>query len=166
MRAAVVLALALVFAAPVDAAIVIVRHAERVSQKDDASLISAAGKRRAEALRHVLSRLKLKAVFCTEYKRTQQTAAPAAKAHGLRPTIVSSENGEELASRLRKLGAEDDVLVVGHTDTIPDLLKALGVERPVAIEKEDYDNLFLVTAREGLAPDFAWLRYGAPSSRR
>lgn len=146
-----------------EAAIFVVRHAERADPKDDASLLSAAGKRRAETLRHVLSAVALKAVYCTEYERTRQTAAPTAKAQGVSPTVLSSEDGKGLAEALGKLKPEEDALVVGHTDTIPDLLKALGVERPVALDSGDYDNLFLVHPRPGQPPEFRWLRYGAPT---
>jgi broad specificity phosphatase PhoE len=144
-------------------AIFIVRHAERLDAKDDASLISQAGKRRAVELRRVLSSVELSAVYCTEYKRTQQTAAPAAEARKFKPVIVSSERGPELARTLRALPATEDVLVVGHTDTIPDLLKALGVDRTVMIGSGDYDNLFIVSPQEGKAPAFQWLHFGGSS---
>lgn len=148
---------------PADAAIFVVRHAERLKPRDDSSLLSAAGKRRAQALRHVLSSVELKAVFCTEYERTRQTAEPAARAHGLEPTVLSSEDGKGLIEALGRLKPEEDVLVVGHTDTIPDLLKALGVESPVTLESDDYDNLFVVRPRDGKPPEFHRLRYGPPS---
>lgn len=122
MTRALLLAALLLAPARAYAAIFVVRHAERVSPKDDASLLSPAGKRRAQALRHALSSVDLKAVFCTEYRRTQQTAEPAARQHGLRPTVLSSEDGKALVEAVLKHG-EQDVLVVGHTDTIPDLLK-------------------------------------------
>lgn len=162
MRRTVFAVLLAALPASAHSAIFIVRHAERLDAKDDASLLSPAGKRRALELRHALSSVELSAVYCTEYKRTQQTAAPAAEARKLKPLIISSDKGPELVQALRAWPADEDVLVVGHTDTIPELLTALGVRRPVAIASEDYDNLFIVSLREGMSPDFRWLHYGAP----
>ncbi|MBI5203035.1 MAG: histidine phosphatase family protein, partial [Elusimicrobia bacterium] len=138
----------------------IVRHAERVSLTDDASLLSAAGKKRAQELKRVLAGVPLKTVYCTEYKRTQQTAAPAAEGHGLKAIVTDSGKTAELVETLKKVSIEEDVLVVGHTDTIPELLSGLGVPGKFEIPKTEFDNLFVVTPREGKAPLFHRLRYG------
>ncbi|MBI4055997.1 MAG: histidine phosphatase family protein [Elusimicrobia bacterium] len=146
----------------VNASIYLVRHAERISQKDDASLLSRQGKKRAKVLQHVLSSVKLTAIYCTEYKRTQQTAAPVAEAQHLPPTITNSEDIKGLAEKLKAVPIDEDVLVVGHTDTIPDLLKELGAP-PIPIAKTDYDNLFIVTPRKEQSPQFQRLHYGEDS---
>ena len=143
-----------------DAAIFIVRHAERLSLEDDASLLSPAGKKRALELKRVLSDVELRAVYCTEYKRSRQTAEPTAKAHGLEAIQIDSDKTPALVEALVKHPPEEDVLVVGHTDTIGELLAALGVVRKVAIAKTEFDNLFVVTPREGKPPLFNRLRYG------
>lgn len=155
------LALALAAAAPpADAAVFIVRHAERADAKDDASLLSRAGKRRARELSRVLAGVDLKAVYCTEYERTQQTAAPVAEAKKLTPVVLGSDKTDELARALKDVPPDRDVLVVGHTDTIPDLLAALGVERRIDIPSTVYDDLFVLTPQEGKAPRLLRLRYG------
>lgn len=158
MRGLLVLAL-LVSAAHVRASVFIVRHAERADAKDDASLLSRKGKKRATLLSKVLAGVALKAVYTTEYERTQQTAGPTAKAKGLIVTVTDSEKAVDLASELKLKPAETDVLVVGHTDTIPDILKGLGVESPVEIPNADYDNLFIVTPRKDAPPLFHRLKY-------
>lgn len=152
------LALALL-AAPVRASVFIVRHAERADAKDDASLLSRRGKKRARLLRSVLAGVPLKAVYATEYKRTQQTGEPAADSKGLKVTVTDSEKAVELAALLKAKPAEEDTLVVGHTDTIPDILKGLGVEAEVKIPAGEYDNLFIVTPRKDAAPLFHRLKY-------
>lgn len=156
MRSLLVLAL---LAAPVRASVFIVRHAERADAVDDKSLLSRKGKKRATLLSKVLSGVPLKAVYTTEYERTQQTAEPTAKAKGLIVTVIDSEKAAELAAELKLKPAETDVLVVGHTDTIPDILKGLGVEPPVEIPNADFDNLFIVTPRKDAAPLFHRLKY-------
>lgn len=158
MRALLALTL-LVAAAPAWASVFIVRHAERADAVDDKSLLSRKGKKRATLLSKVLSGVPLKAVYTTEYERTQQTAEPTAKAKGLIVTVMDSEKAADLAAELKLKPAETDVLVVGHTDTIPDILKGLGVESPVEIPKSDFDNLFIVTPRKDAAPLFHRLKY-------
>ena len=156
--------LALFFAVPTRASLIIVRHAERKDAKDDASLLSSKGKARAKDLSRVLASTDLKAVYCTEYMRTQQTAAPTAEAKGLKPIVTTWEEASAaLAPALKARPPEDDVLVVGHTDTIPGLLKGLGVKQSVDLKAEDYDNLFIVTLRKDQEPLFLRLHYGNPS---
>ena len=157
MRAALLAFLAV--AAPLQASVFIVRHAERADAKDDASLLSRKGKKRAKVLSRVLAGVALKGVYSTEYKRTQQTGEPTAESKGLKVTVTDSEKAVELAAELKAKPAETDVLVVGHTDTIPDILKGLGVEPPVAIPAEEYDNLFIVTPRKDAPPLFHRLKY-------
>jgi phosphohistidine phosphatase SixA len=85
----------------------------------------------------------------TEYERTRQTAAPAAAAHKLIPVETKSEDVKGLAAALKARSEADDVLVVGHTDTIPDLLIELGVSTRTVIASGDYDNLFVVSRGPG-----------------
>lgn len=158
MRALLALAL-LVAAPPVGSSVFIVRHAERADAKADASLLSRKGKKRAQLLSSVLAGVPLKAVYTTEYKRTQQTGAPTAESKGYEVTVTDSEKAGELAAMLKAKPADEDVLVVGHTDTIPDILKGLGVEARVTIGPGEYDNLFIVTPRKDAAPIFHRLKY-------
>ena len=163
MSRAVLLLLAL--AAPAAADVFIVRHAERISSKDEQSLLSAAGLKRAADLRRALASVDLKAVYRTEFERTRQTAAPTAAAHKLTPIELKSDDVQGLAKALRARSPREDVLVVGHSDTVPDLLLALGVSTRVAIGSADYDNLFIVAPRAGGEPGFHWLHYGdAPAA--
>jgi broad specificity phosphatase PhoE len=137
----------------------LVRHADKKTP-DEKSLLSAKGLKRADDLKRVLSSVKLKAVYHTEFERTRQTAAPTAADHHLTPIEVKSDDVQGLAKILRALPPEQDVLVVGHSDTVPDLLNELGVSTKVAIGNYDYDNLFIVSPRAGGEPDFHWLHYG------
>ena len=89
---------------------------------------------------------KISVICTTEFKRTQQTAAPVAKALGLTVTTLPSENQAALVAKLRTSTANS--LVVGHGNTIPDVIKALGIPEPVNIPDSDYDNLFVVLLGE------------------
>jgi broad specificity phosphatase PhoE len=162
VRLARALAAALLLAsASASAAVFLVRHAEKRNPKDDKSLLSARGLQRAKDLSRALSSVPLKAVYATEYQRTQQTAAPTAAAHKLKTVVLPSDDAKGLVRLLRAWAPDEDVLVVGHSDTIPDILAGLGVSTPTAIAPDDYDELFVVTPRASGEPEFHRLHYGA-----
>lgn len=126
-------------------AIFLVRHAERAATSGrvppDTGL-SPEGKARAEHLAQELKDADIKAIFTTEYKRTQQTAAPLAQSLGIQPEVISGDDLRSLVAKIR--AAPGNVLVVGHANTLPQLIAALGVSVRVTIAESDYDNLFIV----------------------
>jgi len=125
--------------------IFIVRHAEKADATKDPDL-SEAGRARAEALAKTLRDARITAIYATEFKRTQQTAAPLAKALGLTVTTLPAKDNAALIAKLR--ASTGNALIVGHGDTIPDLIKALGISDPINIAENDYDNLFVVVLDE------------------
>ena len=125
--------------------IFLVRHAERAAISghvpSDTGL-SPAGRKRAEALARVLKDAQITAIYTTEYKRTRETAAPVAQSLGIRPEVIP---GDDLRALIAKLKASSgNVLVVGHSNTLPQIISALGVSSRVTVAESDYDNLFLV----------------------
>jgi len=139
-------------AAPV---IFIVRHAEKASTSDKNPDLSPEGQKRADALANVLKNSQITAVFVTEFKRTQETAAPTARAAHVSPTVIAAKDIGVLVERLRSLNG--NALVVGHGNTIPDLLKALGIATPVSVPEDDYAEIFAVVL--GDAPQLVRLHY-------
>ena len=133
----------------------IVRHAEKAKSEGNDPELSEAGRVRAEALAKMLSNSEITTIYATEFKRTQETATPLAKAFGVNVSIVPSKNTAELASKLRNQNG--NALVVGHGNTIPDLIKTLGINTPINIAEGDYDNLFIVVLDE--KPRFIRLHY-------
>ena len=125
--------------------IFIVRHAEKADATKDTDL-SEAGRARAEALANILRDASITAIYTTEFKRTQETAAPLAKAIGINPTNLAAKDIDALVTKLRD--SHGNALVVGHGNTIPDLIKALGITEPINIAENDYDNLFVVVLAE------------------
>ena len=121
--------------------IFIVRHAEKADATKDPDL-SEAGRARAEALAKTLRDANITAIYATEFKRTQQTTAPLAKVLGITVTILPAKDNAALLAKLR--ASTGNALVVGHGDTIPDLIKALGMSDPINVAENDYDNLFAV----------------------
>jgi broad specificity phosphatase PhoE len=150
----------LVAAAPARAqkAVIVVRHAEKVDESDD-PLLSGAGQARARALARHLRTAGVKAIYVTQYKRTGLTAAPLAAAAGLKAIVIHSDAPQELVDRIRKDNPNDVVLVVGHSDTAPEVLRLLGHPVPVTIGPAEYDNLFVAIPNKGGPPTVLRLRY-------
>lgn len=127
----------------------VVRHAEKAvaggqggMMADDPDL-SDEGRARAESLAWMLKAAGIKAIFATEYKRTQQTVAPLANALGLQVMSISSRESAKVTEMVKK--ADGNVLVAGHSNTVPEILKMLGILDPVTIDESEYDNLFIVS---------------------
>jgi phosphohistidine phosphatase SixA len=133
--------------------IFLVRHAERADTGPGAKpdmakdpSLSDIGHARATSLATLLKDAGITAIFVTEFKRTQETAAPLAKSRGITPVIVSSSDTAALIARLKQTSG--NVLVVGHSNTVPNIVKELGVTSSIAIGDNDFDNLFLIPAGE------------------
>jgi broad specificity phosphatase PhoE len=140
----------------------LVRHAERADAGMAAANmagadpeLSEAGKARATALAVLLKDAKITAIFTTEYKRTRDTAQPLAAATGVVATAIDSKDAATLIGKLK--ASSGNVLVVGHSNTVPDIIKALGVGEPVAISDDQFDNLFVVI--RGAKPALLRLHY-------
>ena len=125
--------------------IFLVRHAERAAisgRVPSDTGLSREGKARAQSLASALKDAKIAAIYTTEFKRTQESAAPVAASSGIRPEVVSAGDLRPLIAKIK--GAHGNVLVVGHSNTLPQIINALGVFDRIAITESDYDNLFLV----------------------
>ena len=128
--------------------VVLVRHAEKVDDSRDPAL-SEAGERRAEALAAALGDAGIQAVYTTQYVRTRDTAAPLARATGVEPVIIASAgdataNAAAIAAHIREHNAGRTVLVVGHSNTVPAIITALGGADVGTIGDDEYFHLFIV----------------------
>lgn len=132
----------LISVAPGQSTIFLVRHAEKAAAGGADPDLSEAGRARAESLATVLKDAGISVIFATELKRTQQTASPLSKSLRLDPVVIPANDSATLITRLRSTPA--NALVVGHGNTIPDLIKKLGITEPINIAENDYDNLFVV----------------------
>ncbi|MGD8277722.1 MAG: histidine phosphatase family protein [Gemmatimonadota bacterium] len=149
----------------------LVRHAEKAATPADDPLLTADGEARAQALADVLRDARVQAIFVTQYARTQLTATPTARRAGIDLTVVAIRAGamsaaaavdanvRATAERIRA-NPGTNALVVGHSNTIPAIIRALGAPDPGPIADDDYDNFFVVTLQEGRAPTLVRARYG------
>ncbi|MEO1368656.1 MAG: histidine phosphatase family protein [Acidobacteriota bacterium] len=149
------------------AAIFIVRHAEKETGDGvgrDPNLNEAGHERASRALVELLDGAAIDAAYVTQWRRTQQTAAPLLEGLGLTPEVLQTDEGFEaaLAERLLAAHAGETVLVVGHSDTNPVLIEALGAPPPT-IADDDYDDAHLVVFPAPGEPRLIRLGYGRPT---
>ena len=126
--------------------VIIVRHAERAAEPKGDPVLTAVGTARAEALLEAVRGAGVTHVLVTTLQRTALTAAPTAAALGLTPVAVNVRSPNHVAEVVDSIRARAGgvVLVVGHSNTVPAIVTALGGQAPEICD-EEYDNLYVVT---------------------
>ena len=168
----IIIGLALVFASlmvvacgdqsdPAEQRIYLVRHAEKMTGPDP--VLTDAGAVRADQLAVRLSDADLEEIHSTDFKRTLLTADPTSKATGLNVELYDPYDLTGFAETL--LASGKTALVVGHSNTTPELVDALGGTpgEPI-VEATEYDRLYLLTVTDGVVATEI-LRYGEPTPR-
>jgi broad specificity phosphatase PhoE len=143
------LALAACAAAPVRDAgattFIVVRHAEKGTDDARDPSLSQAGQARAQRLVALLSDEPINAAYATAYRRTYQTAQPVAADHFLRITTYDAQmSAPQFAEQLRTLHKTGTVLVVGHSNTVPDIVGALSGRPVEAMGDDEFDRLYRI----------------------
>lgn len=131
--------------APTEATFYLVRHAEKELEGRDPEL-SAAGYERAKALAARLGPVELSAVYSTDTRRTRDTAAVVLAQKNMTLQIYDGRGLEDFAETL--FDARGNILIVGHSNTTPQLAEALGGEggSPI-VEATEYDRLYILRRR-------------------
>jgi broad specificity phosphatase PhoE len=131
--------------------IVLIRHAEKqVGAISDAPL-SPQGEVRASRLAQMFGDNetfgRIGKIYVTNTRRTQQTAAGVAQRLGLSPVVVDAKvDSRELARRVLRENRGGRALVVGHSNTVPEIVAALRREEGVpAMGDEEFDTIYVVT---------------------
>lgn len=137
--------------------IYVIRHAEKADSKDKDPELSAEGKARAESLSKLLRDSDISAIFTTEYKRTVLTAAPLAQA--LKIKAQPMNDLDKTLKALKDDSSSKAALVVGHSNTVPDILKAFGSDLKVELSDKDYDRLYIVSPQKNAKPIVNLIRY-------
>lgn len=147
-------------------AIILVRHAEKAVDANEPGVpLSEAGRARAARLAQMLAGAGVTAIYATETDRAKQTAEPLARALKLDVRTYSPRDPAGklapnlLLDRLRKDDAAGVVLVVGHQNTVPDVLAALGATEKVEIGDKQFDDLFVVVPGKDRPPTVVRLKY-------
>ena len=132
-----------------------VRHADPVAGGTDPGL-STAGQRRAGTLAKMLKDAGIKAIFTSELRRTKETAAPLASLLSITPAVIA----DDPAAAANQIKAAKRVLVIGHSNTVPPIIKALGGPDTVVINATEFDRLFVMPIPANGAESLIAMRYG------
>ena len=128
--------------------IYLVRHAEKQVDASKDPTLTADGTQRADDLAVLLKSAGIERVFSTDYNRTRMTAQPTAGNAGVEVETYDPDTLEILAGRLLQL--EVNALVVGHSNTTPELVDLMGGEGgPPIVEEWEYDRVYLVQTEAG-----------------
>lgn len=142
--------------------VIIVRHAEAGdTHKGGDNPLTPDGRVRAKELARVLGDSQLRSVYITHYQRNRQTAELVPRvAAGEKPTVIDDVPATIKAVQGEPWGTTS--LIVGHSNTVPDLVRGLAGQTLPAEEPIVFDRMWIVTlARDGSAT-LLRLRYGAP----
>ena len=137
-------------------AVLVVRHGEKVSDTDER--LTEAGHARAERLAKMLKDAGVSAIYSTDTERARDTVQPLAAVLGLKVEIYDKSDAQ-FVERIRREQPGGIGVVAGHSNTIPDLLKALGCPGDFKIASDEYDNLFLVVPKADGPATLLHLRY-------
>jgi broad specificity phosphatase PhoE len=122
--------------------VLLVRHAETLEDGTNDPALSDSGRSRAGTLAATLASVALAAVHSSPYNRTRQTAGPVAAAHSLPVEEYDAQQLPALAARLRQAGGTH--LVVGHSNTTPALVRALGGDPGTPIAESEHGRLYVL----------------------
>lgn len=147
--------------------VIFVRHAEKALDGSDDPSLSPAGQRRAAELTRQMVDADVvagvDALYATEYRRTRETIEPLAKMLELDINEYDSGDTEQVLETILKRHKGKIILVVGHSDTIPQLIANLGASKNVPpIADEEYDNIYLISIPWFGKTKTIRLRYGEP----
>lgn len=137
--------------------VVLVRHAEKMDVGEDPGL-SEVGRAHAERLAEMLERAGIEAIYVSQTRRTQETAAPVAAVTGVEPQVVKAEQHGKLLRRLKWRHRSEVVLVVGHSNTVPLIAGELGAEIGL-VDAEDYSGLWIISYSRLRGTRLLMLRY-------
>lgn len=138
--------------------VILVRHAEKQSDTDNPDL-SLDGQIRAQQLIHILGSSEIRGVYTTQYMRTQKTAAPLAAFLKVTPVEIDAAKTDELIKHIFANHKGEVVFVAGHSNTVPEIIAALGAKIP-PVEDWEYDNLYIVTVTTPGKATVLRLKYG------
>ena len=150
----------------------LVRHAEREDEPRQDPPLKKEGVARSQELAKLLGAAGIKTIITSQFARTKQTAEPLATKLSLTPTSISlrsnptnprqiaEESTTEVVNKILERSGES-VLLVGHSNSVPDVIKMLGGDTVPTIDERQFNNLFIVTVYAKGKAKVLQLKYGA-----
>jgi broad specificity phosphatase PhoE len=137
--------------------VILIRHADVTpdpeGQPDPDPSLNAAGCVRARELCHVLRDAGIGAIFVTHFLRSRETAKPLEEKLGIEAKCIDAV--VEVVEQIRTLPTSRVALVIGHSDTVPEIIARLGGPSLPILISEEFDNLFVLSGQR-----LTHLRYG------
>ena len=146
---------------------IVVRHAERAAEPAADPGLTPAGEARAAALAALLGGARVTGIVTTQFQRSRLTAAPLAARRGLTPVVVPAsspvaQHAAAVAAAARAAGGVGDtVVVVGHSNTVAAIVRALGGPPLADLCDREYATLLAVTPLADGTARVARSSYGA-----
>jgi broad specificity phosphatase PhoE len=122
----------------------VMRHLQKAEGADP--VLSEEGRRNAERLATWFEDDRPTAIYASKTRRAQETAAPLAARLGLAPIVYDPADTPALVARLRS--ETGTVLVVGHSNTVPEIIERLGGARPADLAETDFGDIWLISGAE------------------
>jgi 2,3-bisphosphoglycerate-dependent phosphoglycerate mutase len=131
----------------------IVRHAEKYTGTNPA--ISIKGMKRAGDLYRVLKNKKIDLIMISQYRRTGMTGDSLRIYKNIDTVYYTADTtGESIFKKINPFaGKAKNILIIGHSNTLPAIIRKAGVKDFMLKEIPDYeyDNLFIVKRQKGRA---------------
>jgi phosphohistidine phosphatase SixA len=144
--------------------VILVRHAEKQIGTIADPPLSLEGEARADRLAALLGAkldgMPISAIHASEARRTQQTAAPLARRLGLAAQTRPAKDVDGLVAALRDAPTGSASVVVGHRNTVPEIIGELTHRKvAVSIAEDEFGAIFIVTASTFGPPSVVRLQY-------
>ncbi len=168
---AIAVGLAWFFESQATTTVIFVRHAEKEAMPEDDPNLSDAGRERAMELARQLVDADVvagvDAIYATPFRRTEETVRPVAAALDLQilpyEATTDEEISEEIMDAIVRTHKGKIILVVGHSNTLPVLIGAMGASKKVPeIDENEYDNMYIVSIPWFGKTKTIRVRYGEP----
>lgn len=131
--------------------IYVMRHLDTGEGPDPG--LSLQGTARAERLSDFLASHDIRAIYVTDTRRSRETAAPLAAKLGILPSLYDPRRPDALAAETR--ADTGNVLVIGHSNTVPDLVARFGGTPPAPLNAGDFGTLWRIDAGSGMTRSFS-----------
>jgi len=129
--------------------VVLARHAEKELSSIQDPPLSPEGEERAERLAQMFGRGngvgRIDAIYVSDARRNQQTAAPLAERLGKQVTVVPATDTKGLVSRVMHEHEGGSVLIIGQSNTVPELIHELGDIDVPPIAEDEFDTLYVLS---------------------
>ena len=130
--------------------VIVIRHAEKESVSAPDPPLSSAGEARAALLERMFGQPKgaghLDAIYMSSALRNRMTAAPLAVQLGIVPIVAPSDDPKGLARRILRENNGKRVMVIGHVNTVPDIVAALSGQSDIPqMDEKEFGTMYIVT---------------------